>query len=168
MSSQNQHKGHRHKSSSYQKGKQHRKFGNKPFEKLGKDYGKQNKGRGGFMQLEPKKIEDDKKFIDHAKEIAQAITEQEKKPDKKYRQKPNTKNQIRKFYNEFSLACKDESILKLQILRPKISYQQKRGLINQSMAKIIEELIQWVTKEKKFQEAKLFFEAVYGFYGEGK
>lgn len=162
MNAQNQHKGHHHKSSGHQKRNQHRKFGNKPFEKLGKDYKKQD--RGGFMELEPKKIEDDKQFIDHAKAIAQAITKKERET----RQKANSKNQIRKFYDEFSLACKDKSILKLQMLRPKISYQQKRGLINQSMAKIIEELIQWVTKEKKFQEAKLFFEAVYGFYGEGK
>ena len=115
MNSQNQHKGYHHKSSGHQKRKQHRKFRNKSFEKLGKDYGKQNKG--GSVKLDSKKIEDNREFVDHAKDIAEKF-------------KAGGKTQIRKFYDEFKTAIDSQNIFKLRMLLPKIHYQKSRKVLN--------------------------------------
>ena len=171
MNAQNQHKGHHRKSSGHQKRNHHGKFGNKPFEKLGKDYEKQNKDRGGFMELEPKKIEDDEQFIDHAKKIAQKLED-------------GGKTQIRKFYDEFKTAIDIDSpnIFKLRMLLPKIHYQNSRRgergkVLKDKMAQFLRQLIEWTVKSeeleqdkkiKQLERAKSFFTAVYGFYGEGK
>lgn len=164
MNAQNQHKGHHRKSSGHQKGKQHRKFGNKPFEKWGKDYKKQNKDRGGFMELKTEKIENDEQFIDHAQEHARQLER-------------GGKNQIRKFYDEFNLAIDSQNIFKLRMLLPKIHYQKSRKVLKEKLAHFLEKLIKWAVESEKFEEnrrkqqldrAKSFFTAVYGFYGEGK
>ena len=122
-------------------------------------------------------INQDNEFMKETKKIAQKM-------------KNEKKTQLRKFYDEFVLA--DEAVSKinpenneeglkkilfrLNMLTSKISYQRSRQVLDGHLASFLEQLIQWTVKtnipkkeqQERVQRAKLCFEAVYGFYGEGK
>ena len=109
----------------------------------------------GNLKLESQKIEDEATFIPYAKKFAGEL-------------EPKGKNQIRKFYNEFTIAIDNQNTFKLRMLLPKIHYQKSRKVLKDNMAKFLKELIEWAVESEKLEKAKDFFTAVYGFYGEGK
>ena len=117
--------------------------------------GGNREGNRNLISLDYEKIKSDQQFIEHAKEIAENL---------EYR----GKNQIRKFYDEFNMASDSQNIFKLRMLLPKIHYQKSRKVLKDNMAEFLKKLIEWAIKDQDLERAKLFFEAVYGFYGEGK